>query len=200
MTPTFKGTNMIKIIAPLAGTKQVTLELDLQQFLTLASTNPPHTIPPCSAITEEFIATLRTSFTEALAEWDMHDPALTDRLMGIVTDVIADFEPTPDTTADPPEGFTDWFNQTFLPAVHSLGYTCTTFCDAFGLSPVEYFDLCKNCDAANEQSAAFPRLRLSAAHRIGHCLYEYSGIWLPCFKVDGRPYHPATKPASTPPR
>jgi hypothetical protein len=150
-------------------------------------------LPTSSAITEEFKRALFNAISAKLLAVDGFTYDLTTAICDAVLDLLMDYEQTApaDTTPEPPEGFSDWFNQTFMPACTSLGHTSTSFCEAFGASPVEYFHICKRCDAKQQDSTSYA---LTVSYEYARfCMYRYEGIWLPD-EGSADLYHPeATK-------
>jgi hypothetical protein len=156
-------------------------------------------LPTSSAITEEFKRALFTVVSAKLLTVESFTYDLTIGICDAIIDLLMDYEQTApaDTTPEPPEGFSDWFNQTFMPACTSLGHTSASFCEVFGASPVEYFHICKRCEGKNQDSTSYS---LTVSYTFDqHCLYFYEGIWLPDQETNLLLHHPkATKETAFP--
>jgi hypothetical protein len=153
-------------------------------------------LPTSSAITEEFKTELLTLLKKEMRDFSSNSLGFdehAEKMLDPIIDLLMDYEQTApaDTIPEPPEGFSDWFNQTFMPALQSLGHTSTSFCEAFGASPVEYFELCRRCDEHNTVSIFHENL--TVASRSGTNLYKYEDIWLPSHSMNSQVYHPASR-------
>jgi hypothetical protein len=164
-------------------------------------------IPAVDDITEDFKQalrkTLKLQFYHRMCQSskpgvDQEDNAW-DALTQDIIDLIMDYQPTPaNDTPEPPEGFSDWFNQTFMPACTSLGHTSTSFCKAFGMSPVEYFHFCEKHEKEGvvSYSSVYKGVNCVGVSGLDKFYYGYEGIYLPCYRDNKNIYHPATKQPS----